>query len=111
MATEPRPMHLPCARGGPAGWWFRPVFGAAGALTYYALAVRPWLLHWGTTADETTSPLPCDNLVAEAVYVTTRAVTVQAPAEAIWPWLVQMGQGRAGFYTYDRLEQIVGAAI
>jgi hypothetical protein len=55
--------------------------------------------------------LPGDDLVPEPAYVTTRAITVQAPAEAVWPWLVQLGQGRGGFYTYDRLEQMVGAGI
>jgi hypothetical protein len=43
--------------------------------------------------------------------VTTRAIRVRAPAEALSPWLVQLGQGRGGFYTYDRLEQMVGAGI
>jgi hypothetical protein len=49
--------------------------------------------------------------VSEPAYLTTRAITVRAPAEAVWPWLVQLGQGRGGFYTYDRLEQMVGAGI
>ena len=90
---------------------FRTVLGAISALTYYTLAVRPWLLRWGATAEEASTPLPGDNLVPTAAYTTTRAITIRASAESIWPWLVQLGQGRAGFYTYDRLEQIVGAAI
>jgi hypothetical protein len=77
----------------------------------YALVARPWQLRWGATAEEASTTLPGDHLVPDAAYVTTRAITVRAPAVAIWPWLVQLGQGRAGFYTYDRLEQIVGAAI
>jgi hypothetical protein len=108
--TELRMPH-PGGRSRAHGWWLRPVLGAIGALSYYALAVRPWLLRWGTTADEATTGLPGDDLVPSAAYVTTRAVTVRSPADAIWPWLVQLGQGRAGFYTYDRLEQLVGAAI
>jgi hypothetical protein len=77
----------------------------------YTLVARPWLLRWGARPDEASTSLPGDDFVPDATYVTTRAITVQAPAEAIWPWLVQLGQGRAGFYTYDRLEQVVGAAI
>jgi hypothetical protein len=98
-------------RSGSGGWLFRTILGAISALTYYALAVRPWLLRWGATAEEASTPLPGDDLVPTAAYTTTRAVTVRASAQTIWPWLVQLGQGRAGFYTYDRLEQIVGAAI
>jgi hypothetical protein len=93
------------------GWLFRPILGAISGLTYYTLAVRPWLLRWGATAEEASTPLPGDELVHEPAYTTTRAATVRAPAESIWPWLVQLGQARAGFYTYDRIEQIAGAAI
>jgi hypothetical protein len=52
-----------------------------------------------------------DDLVRDAEYVTTRAITIQAPTEIVWPWLAPMGQGRGGFYTYDRLEQLGAAAI
>ncbi len=83
---------------------------AAGGIVYGSL-IRSWQLHWGATAEEASAALPGDDLVAVARYVTTRAVTIETPPEAVWPWLVQLGQGRAGFYTYDRLEQFVGAAI
>lgn len=56
-------------------------------------------------------PLPGDDLVPDATYRTTRAITIDAPAEDVWPWLVQLGAGRAGFYTYDRLERLAGAGI
>jgi hypothetical protein len=92
----------------PGRWLPRFLLGAMGV---YAVVGRPWQLQWGATAEEASTPLPGDELVPNATYVTTRAATVEAPAEAVWPWLVQMGQGRAGFYTYDRLEQMVGAAI
>src|SRR5947209_13955083 len=113
MAAAPRSIHthLQSSAARPGRWWVRPVLGATSALTYYVLAIRPWLLHWGAKPEEASAILPGDQLVPDAAYVTTRAVTVQAPPEAIWPWLVQMGQGRAGFYTYDHLEQLVGAAI
>ena len=62
-----------------------------------ALALRPWMLRWGSTAEERTRPLPDDDLSPDAGYVTTRAVAIIAPTEAVWPWLIQMGQDRAGF--------------
>ncbi len=111
MAARKRPTPAQRGRSGSGGWLFRPILGAISALTYYTLAVRPWLLRWGATAEEARTLLPGDDLVPEARYATTRAVTVRASAESIWPWLVQLGQARAGFYTYDRLAQIVGAAI
>jgi hypothetical protein len=91
-------------------WLPRLALGALAGLAY-AVVVRPWASHWGATVEEASSPLPGDELVPKPAYATTRAVEVRAPAEAVWPWLVQLGQGRGGFYTYDRLEQVVGAAI
>jgi hypothetical protein len=55
--------------------------------------------------------LPGDELLPVADLVATRAITVRAPAEAVWPWLVQMGQGRGGFYSYDVLENLAGCRI
>ena len=77
----------------------------------YLLAVRPWHLRWGATEDETRRTLPGDELVAHPAWESTRAVTIQAPASEIWPWLVQMGQGRGGLYTYDWLENLAGLDI
>jgi hypothetical protein len=107
---ETAEMRSAQSRSVPRRWLPRLVLGALGGLAY-ALVVRPWLSHWGATDEEASTPLPGDDLVPDASYVTTRAVTVRAPAEVVWPWLVQLGQGRGGFYTYDRLEQIVGAGI
>jgi hypothetical protein len=76
----------------------------------YTLAVRPWHLRWGATDAERTQPLPGDAIVPDGAQ-STRAITIHAPAQAIWPWLVQMGQDRAGFYSYDWLERLAGAAI
>jgi hypothetical protein len=101
-------MHSALGDSPPGRWLPRLLLGVMGA---YALVARPWQLRWGATADEASAPLPGDELVPNAAYVTTRAITVQAPAKAVWPWLVQMGQGRAGLYTYDGLEQIAGLAI
>jgi len=82
---------------------------AAGAGVWAAL--RPRTLAWGATCDEVVRPLPGDDLVANPLYVTTRAITVKAPAAAVWPWLVQLGQNRGGFYTYDVLENLMGLDI
>jgi hypothetical protein len=76
------------------------------ALTYAALA-RPRMLTWGATPAEATAGLPGDDLVRRR-YQTTRAVTLAAPPVDVWPWLVQMGFGRAGWYSYDRLERLIG---
>lgn len=52
--------------------------------------------------------LPGDELLPDARLVSTRAITVDAPPDAVWPWLVQMGSGRAGAYTYDWVENLFG---
>ena len=67
----------------------------------YSFALLPRLRRWGATADEVSRPLPGDELVPDPLYTTTHAITVRASAEAVWPWLVQIGQNRGGFYTYD----------
>ncbi len=70
----------------------------------YLRWVRPWALHWGATDDEVAARVPQDELVAGANFEATRAVTVEAPPAAVWPWLIQIGRGRAGWYSYDRLD-------
>jgi hypothetical protein len=55
--------------------------------------------------------MPGDEMVPDANFETTRAITIQARPEAVWPWLVQLGQGRAGFYSYDLLENLMGLDI
>jgi hypothetical protein len=74
----------------------------------YLAFVRHWCLTWGTRDDEVTRTLPGDDLLPGAGLVTTRAITIDAPPEAIWPWLVQMGSGRGGAYTYDWIENLLG---
>jgi uncharacterized protein YndB with AHSA1/START domain len=71
----------------------------------YAFWVRPQLLTWGATADEVSAAYPGDDLVPDAdSSVFTMATTLPAPPEKVWPWLVQMGYGRAGWYSWDRLD-------
>ncbi|MEU4541515.1 hypothetical protein AB0G15_42475 [Streptosporangium sp. NPDC023825] len=82
---------------------------AAGiAATTYPLLLRRRCLTWGATHDEAGSALPGDELLPGPCLVATRAVTVDAPPGAIWPWLVQMGSGRGGAYTYDWIENLFG---
>jgi len=75
---------------------------AAGA---YGLVVRPWRRRWGYDPDEASRTLPGDEIVARPSATETRAITIEAPAAVVWPWLVQMGYRRAGWYSYDALDQ------
>ena len=84
--------------------------GAAG-LAAYVLVIRPWHLRWGAGESEARGPQPGDEVVSRPRFETTRAVTIRASAGEIWPWLVQMGQGRGGFYSYDWLENLMGLDI
>jgi hypothetical protein len=63
----------------------------------------------GATRDEVAADLPGDDLLADAAIVTTRATTIAAPPAAVWPWLVQMGYQRGGWYSIDALERLLGA--
>ncbi|MGC4835008.1 SRPBCC family protein [Micromonospora vinacea] len=66
------------------------------------------LLTWGATTGEVAGTLPGDEFLADPDIVSTRAVTIEAPPRAVWPWLVQMGSGRGGAYTYDWIENLFG---
>ena len=72
---------------------------------------RRWCLSWGATESEAACDLPGDGLLPDAGIVSTRAVHVNAPPSAIWPWLVQMGPGRGGAYTYDWIENLMGLGM
>lgn len=74
------------------------------AVASYVLLVRRWHLGWGSTDGERHSAFPGDDLVTDPNLVATRAVTIAAPPAAVWPWLVQMGYRRAGWYSYDRFD-------
>jgi hypothetical protein len=82
-----------------------------GGLAAYGLILRPWHLRWGTTWEEARRPMPGDDLVQRPFYVSNRAITIQARPEEIWPWLVQIGMGRGGFYSYEWLERLAGLSI
>jgi hypothetical protein len=85
--------------------------GVAAAAVAAVAAVRRVSLRWGTTGDETTRPLPGDDLIDTADLQATRAISIDAPRASVWPWIAQIGQNRAGFYTYDWLENLVGCDI
>ncbi len=70
----------------------------------YVFVIRPAQLHWGATPEEVVRPMPEDGIVAHPAFDATRAITIHATPEQIWPWLVQMGFRRAGFYGYDLIE-------
>ncbi len=69
--------------------------------------LRSRYLRWGATGPEHDGPLAGDELLPHADQSTTRAITINADAEQVWPWLAQLGQGRGGFYSYDWLENVV----
>ena len=84
-----------------------PFTAALGAL-YYSRLRRP-ILNWGATEAEVRSGQPGDELLEHADGVSTRAIDIDAPAHAVWPWLVQMGPvPRGGAYTYDSIENLLG---
>jgi hypothetical protein len=86
-------------------------FAVAGAAVAATALGRARLLRWGATADDHRGALPGDDLVAEADLVATRAITIDCAPDAAWPWVAQLGQGRGGFYSYDRLENLLGCKI
>jgi hypothetical protein len=78
---------------------------AAGA-ALYVKAWRPWQLRWGATDEELARALPGDELVSTPTFNATRAISIAAPPERVWPWLVQVGSRRAGWYSYDLLDNL-----
>jgi hypothetical protein len=93
--------------------WKTLTASAAGAATLatFVLALRPLYMNWGATAEEIGKTWPGDELCPDPASLATRAVTIDAPAAEVWPWLVQIGQDRGGFYSYTWLENLAGAHI
>ena len=81
------------------------------ALAAYAFLIRPWHLRWGATEDELQEPLPGDDVVPNPKHEATHAITINASVADVWPWLVQIGQNKGGFYSYSLLENLVGCDI
>ena len=95
---NPRPIR-PLALAGTLAPWL------------YLTLIRPWHLRWGATDEEVTKQLPGDEMSPEPSAQSTHAITIEAPPEQVWPWLMQLGQGRGGWYSYDWLENLVGLEI
>lgn len=89
-------------RGGGGG------FGTCVCLSVglYALFLRPRMLRWGATGEEVRQPYPGSDLIPGGTRGATMAVTIEATPAAVWPWLVQMGYDRAGYYSWDMLDNL-----
>ncbi len=81
-----------------------------GLVAGYVLAIRPRILTWGATKEEVERSLPGDDLVRNAKMEATHAITINRPADQVWPWLIQIGHQRAGWYSYDWLHRLMGIA-
>jgi hypothetical protein len=90
-----------------------PPLAAAGVGTSaaYARLFRPWMKTWGSRPGEAAKELPGDETVPDPGLQQTRAITIEAPPEEVWPWLAQLGQDRAGFYSYRWLENVAGCRM
>lgn len=77
----------------------------------YERWVKPWQQQWGATEEERIVRLPGDELVTEPAAQLTRVITIDAPPDRVWPWIVQLGADRGGFYSYDWLENLFGLMI
>lgn len=83
----------------------------AGGTAVYLLFLWPWMRTWGATKAELTATLPGDDIVPNANIRSTKGITIQAPPEAIYPWLLQIGVDRGGMYSYDWLENLFGLNV
>lgn len=101
MAPATRLSHADCVGRSRARFW---LLLTAAKATVYFLVYRPWQLRWGATDTEVAARMPGDDLVRGRRWRATRAVTIDAGPAHVWPWLVQMGAGRAGWYSYDRID-------
>lgn len=84
---------------------------ASGALAVYEFLLKPKMFSWGATPDECSRVWPGDEFTPATRGVCTRAITIQATPEQIWPWIMQIGQDRAGYYSYTWLENLFRAEM
>ena len=88
--------------------WLRVAALLCAGVIYWTRLRRP-ILTWGASDAEASARLPGDELLADPDGVATRAIEINAPASAVWPWLVQIGPSpRGGAYTYDWIENLLG---
>ena len=81
-----------------------PLIFIAIGIVFYLGFIRPRQVRWGATDEEVTLMLPGDDIVRKPSFNATRAITIQARPEAIWPWLLQIGSKRAGWYSLDWID-------
>ena len=86
------------------------VTALTGIVAGFLLIIRPTYLNWARTTTQRSQRLPGDEIVPH-VRPETRAITIRAPLEDVWPWLAQIGQDRGGFYSFDLLENSVGCQM
>ena len=86
--------------------WLAAVAGGLVLLTLLIAALRPWYMNWGAKESELHRPYPGDQLAPNVLSVATRAITIQSPPAQVWPWIAQVGEDRAGFYSYTWLENL-----
>jgi hypothetical protein len=105
--TDQRIVHVAGPRPTP-GQLLREIRDVAVAVPLFATSplLRHWHRRWGATDAEVRAVMPGDELVPGCQYRCTRAITIDAPPEAVWPWLVQVGFGKAGFYSNDLLDNV-----
>ena len=91
-------------------WWLgwglgivATVTGLVALATLYLRLLKPWHMRWGATDEEATRTMPGDSLIPGAGQA-TRAIAIRAAPEDVWPWLVQLGYGKAGWYSYDWID-------
>jgi hypothetical protein len=78
----------------------------------YRFVIRPWHLTWGAAPDEISAVQPGDEYVSNpASAVRTRAITIHATPAQIWPWLVQIGAGKGGYYSYTTIEKLINCSM
>lgn len=111
--AEASPEAMEAEEPSPSAWTRGRIAAVAALATAaaYHFVLRPWHRQWGATDEEASQSLPGDDLLSGPVKQVTHGIEIDAPAEAVWPWLVQIGQDRGGFYSYDWLENLVGADV
>lgn len=107
MATLPQTLHR-TAKPHSKIKQFVAGCGAAFLALAYWFPVRRWFNRWGATPFEVIRVMPGDKVIAEPTNSAMQAVTVDAPPEDVWPWLVQIGYQRGGLYSYDWLDRLFG---
>lgn len=89
-------------------WMLGALAAVAAVAAAYVLVFRRWHQSWGATSSEVAMTMAGDDLVPTPNWQVSRALSIHAPPESVWPWLAQMGYRRGGLYTYDWLDRLLG---